>query len=371
MNIAIITSPFGVLPPNGIGAVEKCWYYMAYSFCKRGDNVIFYAKKDDVTISDQFGFDCRFVKGYNRTGILLGDLMKDLIFSLKSLFFLKSCDILILNTFWSPILSPLFKVKFKRSVYNVARYPKGQFKFYKYVDQLSCVSSSVTRALQTEIGADNRIVMVNNPINLDYFTYVPELNNGNISVMYHGRIHPEKGLDLLFAACNILYKKYPFLSLKVVGPIEVSKGGGGDSYLRQLKQMAGDIPVEWKSAISDPQEIALELASCNIYCYPSIASKGETFGVSPLEAMGVGRTVVVSQLECFEDFIENGVNGFVFDHKSQDSILILISILEKLILSPSLRKQIGYEAYKTSLKFSVEKIADNYRNNFLKLLNNG
>lgn len=45
MKIGIITSPFGPIPPNALGAVEKSWYYIAQYFVKQNHEVTFYSKK--------------------------------------------------------------------------------------------------------------------------------------------------------------------------------------------------------------------------------------------------------------------------------------------------------------------------------------
>ncbi len=371
MKIGIITSPFGALPPVGIGAVEKIWFYIAEEFSKKGNSVFLYAKEDNV---DRQRFNSRYVylKGYRRTGSLVGDIIKDFIYSVRALYALQPCDILVMNTFWSPVFCRLFKKKYKKSVYNVARMPKGQFRLYRSVDQFSCVSESVCQALELEIGKSSRIALVHNPIELKHFAYVAEpKNKDEFFIMYHGRVHPEKGLDLLFAAVNRLYEKYPFLRLKIVGPTELGNGGGGKKYIEHLEQLAGNVPVVWKGAINEPHKLAHEIALSDLYCYPSIAEKGETFGVAPLEAMAVGRTVIVSKLACFSDFLIDGMNGFVFDHRSDNAISSLSDIIERMILQPDLREQVGRKACQSALKFSVEAIAEKYLHNFEDLLCNG
>lgn len=92
--------------------------------------------------------------------------------------------------------------------------------------------------------------------------------------------------------------------------------------------------------------------------------------MSPLEAMGIGRPVIVSALECFNDFIEDGVNGFVFDHRSPNAVEELASIIEQLMEHPDWRKEIGVEAFRSSRRFSNSHIADQYLSEFKILLNN-
>ena len=366
MNIAIITSPFGLLPPKGIGAVEKIWYYLAEYFGRKNICVDFYSKVERANYCNNVIIHS--VKGYQRTGTLIGDLIKDFCYSLIALIELKSCDILILNTFWSPVFCVLFKWKYKKAVYNVARFPKGQFKLYHFIDRFACVSSAVSKALEKEIGNDNRIVTINNPVELSNFKYSEEQQSEDFIIMYHGRVHPEKGLHLLFSAVNMLYDKYPNIKLKILGTTKVESGGGGEKYVNELKQIAANVPIVWIEATSNPTRIAKELASCHLYCYPSIADKGETFGVSPLEAMAIGRTVIVSDLDCFKDFVINGETGFIFDHHSEKAIEQLQRLIEELVVNPTLRKTIGKAASEKAKQFSVENIANQYLKDFTMLL---
>lgn len=366
MNIAIITSPFGLLPPKGIGAVEKIWYYLAEYFSRENICIFFYSKGDNANSSNNIII--HNINGYQRTGTLIGDLIKDFFYSLVALIRLKSCDILVLNTFWTPILCVLFKWKYKKCIYNVARFPKGQFRLYRFADQFACVSSAVSKALEKEIGKDNRIVTINNPVELGDFKYWEEQQSEDFIIMYHGRVHPEKGLHLLFSAVNMLYDKYPNIKLKILGTTKIESGGGGEKYVNELKQIAVNVPVVWIEATSNPTIIAKELASCHLYCYPSIADRGETFGVSPLEAMAVGRAVIVSDLDCFKDFVINGETGFIFNHHSEDAIKQLKNLIEEMILHPELRKAVGKTASEKAKQFSVENIADQYLKDFTLLL---
>jgi glycosyltransferase involved in cell wall biosynthesis len=97
-----------------------------------------------------------------------------------------------------------------------------------------------------------------------------------------------------------------------------------------------------------------------VYCYPSVAELGESFGVAPLEAMGVGCPVVVSALDCFSDFIEHSRNGMVFDHRTSDATRELSRTIRLLITDANLAKNIGRAAAKTAQGFSIRSVAMRY-----------
>jgi len=160
---------------------------------------------------------------------------------------------------------------------------------------------------------------------------------------YHGRIHREKGLHILASAVAECAKTIPGLRLKLIGPWETDKGGDGESYKAELDNLSGN-RIDWIGAVSNRMCLASELRKCSAYCYPSIAEKGETFGVSPLEAMGLGLPVIVSNLECFNDFLENEVSGLTFNHRSGNSKGELTSKILMLLQDKKLRAKLGRNA---------------------------
>ena len=373
MQIVIIMGPFGYIPPKGIGAIEKLWYDLALEFIKKGHGVEIISKKPvGFQVSDTGNEDIEhiYIPGYRSGAHLAKDLFFDFIYSFNALRKVKKTDILIMNTFWSPLLCRLFRYKYSVSVYNVARYPKGQYRYYCWTDMFCCVSTAVERALKKQLpDKKDKIRTINNPIDTNIYTYREKETTDDLIIMYHGRIHPEKGLNILVLAVETLRVKYPGINLVFVGARDIASGGGGEQYVRQLEKMAKG-RITWADPISNPSLLAEKIASCDIYCYPSVAEKGETFGVSPLEAMGIGRPVIVSALECFNDFIEDGVNGFVFDHRSPNAVEELASIIEQLMEHPDWRKEIGVEAFRSSRRFSNSHIADQYLSEFKILLNN-
>lgn len=374
MKITIITSPFGYIPPRGIGAVEKRWYDVGFEFIKQGHDVCFISKTDgnrkDSDTLVEHGVSYLFVKGYKR-GMLFLDLILDFIYSLKALLKMKSCDILVMNTFWTPALCGLFRKKYKISVYNVARMPKGQFGLYPAVDRLSCVSQAVKKVLVVQApNLVDKIKVISNPVNTEVYSYTErDKADGMIVVMYHGRIHPEKGLDILVKAYNSLLAEYDNLALVLVGTVSKEMGGGGDEYRRYLESLTHR-KIKFVDPISDAKRLSETIASCDIYCYPSVAEKGETFGVAPLEAMALGRPVIVSDLDCFKDFVEDGVNGFIFDHRDKGAVEQLSCLMKQLIENEDLCKDIGCRAAETAKKFSVANIADSYLRDFNQMMFN-
>ncbi len=370
MKIGIITSPFGPIPPNALGAVEKRWYYIAQYFVKQNHEVTFYSKKDEGYANEKL-LKIQPIKGYKRTGNIYLDIILDLIYTIKAYKKLDSCDILIQNTFWSPIIAQFFKKKFCKTIYNVARTPRKHFVLYNSVDQFSCVSHPVQKELNKYIKNKSKGITVHNPIDSDIFKFsqreIPQIGRP-IIIGYHGRVHPEKGLDILCKAVENVSKKYK-LKLKIIGPYEKTQGGGGQTYVDQLKNLCPHVDLEFVGGVSSQSKLNSLLQTCHLYCYPSVAS-GETFGVSPVEAMSTGLPVIVSDLECFKDFISHEKTGYIFNHRSENADSELSNIIEDIISHYDKASEIGRNAFLEAKKFTVENIANKYLYNFHKLLAN-
>lgn len=105
---------------------------------------------------------------------------------------------------------------------------------------------------------------------------------------------------------------------------------------------------------------------CDIYCYPSLADKGETFGVAPLEAMGLGIPTVVSALECFSDFLKDKESGLIFDHHSQDAVSRLADCILYVMRCDKDYDSLSKNAIQAAAEFTIENKAEEY----LCVLNN-
>lgn len=371
MKITIAQGAFLPVPPMRGGAVEKIWFALGREFVRRGHEVTHISRLfpglPDGEVRDGVGHIR--VRGHDTPRLLVWLKVLDLLYSLRVRRVLPAADILVTNTFWLPVL---VRSKKRGALYvHVARYPKGQMRLYKHAARLQGVSEAVKEAILAEVPElAEKVCAIPNPLpNLPSASDAPSSREKRL--LYAGRIHPEKGIHLIIEAVARIGDRLPAgWRLVLVGPWEVAAGGGGESYfteLRRLAQPLGD-RVEFTGPTYEPARLAAHYRAASLFLYPSLAEKGETFGVSPLEAMSNGCPALVSDLACFRDFLEDDVNGFVFDHRAKDPAGALAEKIGALLGAPDRLVTAGRRGVETAARFSVERIAGLYLDDFQSLL---
>jgi len=305
------------------------------------------------------------VNGFStpKSGLLLKFM--DLVYTLRVKKNLpEDFDVIISNTFWSPLV--LGNKAVKTCFVDVQRMPKGQMKLYKNALCLRANSNSVVEAIKQELPEKYhyKIAMIPNPLPFVPGDQINQFNKQKI-ILYTGRIHPEKGLDLLIKAFK---NTLPDYKLQIIGPWETSMGGGGKDYLIYLRELAGSTAVEILEPVFDIETLNKYYLNASIFVYPSVAEKGETFGLAPLEAMSWGCVPVVSDLPCFRDFIKNNENGLVFDHRSSNAADALSKLIIALQNDANYRISLADKALEVRKTHSTLTIAQRFTKEFERLL---
>ena len=369
MKITIVQGAFLPVPPLRGGAIEKIWFALGQEFVRRGHAVTHLSRSfsglpDEDTIG---GVRHLRVTGHEAPRSLLALKIYDLLYSLRIVRKLPSADVLVTNTFWLPML--IRSARFGRLYVHVARYPRGQLRFYGHAARLQTVSRVILEAMVAEAPQlAERIRTIPNPVVRNPAPMPPVARRREI--LFVGRIHPEKGIHLLIEA----FRRLPAGArgdwrLVIVGPAAANAGGGGEAFEAELKQLAGPLGdrVEWVGPVFDAGKLDEYYARAALFVYPSIAERGETFGVAPLEAMACGCPPLVSELACFREFLQEDVNGFSFNHRAADPAQALADKLASLLRAPETLAQTGARAVGRAGDFSVERIASAYLEDFQSL----
>ena len=372
MRINIAMGPWFPVPAIEGGAVHRRLQGVAEVFAAKGHQVTILCRSHPKQPSSEIINGVHYLRrgGFPQSTNIKLDLVKDLIYALTTFPTLPTGDILMINDFWLPVFAP-WKPSVGKIVFGAARFPKRQYWLYQQTDLFIAVSQAIAKAIEKQYpAAKKRIQVINNNIDCKIFSppVIPRKSDEQKTILYVGRIHPEKGLDLLLTSFSIVIHKIPEVRLKIIGPYQENQGGGGESYLASLKQQAQGLPVEFCEPIFEPNKLADVYRQADLFCYPSLAETGESFGVAPLEAMATGLVPIVSNLDCFKDFIEAETTGYYFDHRSSDKAINLANALEFAVTNWNQTQQMGLNAVKKAMEFSQETIANKYLNVFSKLL---
>ena len=240
MRITIVQGAFLPIPPLLGGAVEKVWYGLSREFARLGHNVVHVSRKfGNLPVSETVSGVCHLrVGGFSAPRSLVTLKFYNLIYSLRMRRILPSADVLVTNTFWLPML--VRDDRFGKINVHVQRYPRGQFRFYRHAGRLQTVSTVIAEAVLKECPElAGRVSVIQNPLPATFTVgdRKPRPDREDLELLYVGRIHPEKGLEILIEAFRAFIEKSGERArLRIVEPHREEHGGYGDGYLRMLKR---------------------------------------------------------------------------------------------------------------------------------------
>ena len=161
-----------------------------------------------------------------------------------------------------------------------------------------------------------------------------------VSLLFMGRISPEKGLELLLSSLNLLKEGNWILRI----------GGTGDSgYVDSLKRLTEELglakKIEWLGYISD---IWSEIKRADVGVVPSVWR--EPFGLTILEFMSQGVPVVTTRHGAQSEILKNDIDSLLSAPEASDFSIQL----DKIISNKSLRDNLGRNAYESFKRFDYE-----------------
>ncbi|MFN2540610.1 MAG: glycosyltransferase family 4 protein [Chthoniobacterales bacterium] len=376
MKITIVTGAFLPVPPIMGGAVEKAWFALAREFARRGHEMVFVSRKLPALAREEVVDGIRHirVRGFDTPRSLLWLKFLDLLYSRRTMSMLPEADILVTNTFWLPLL--LRDARRGEIYVHVGRFPKGQMRFYRRAARLQAPSHVVANAIKAEAPQlSSKVAVIPYPVTRSRAeTPPPSIEERAKTILFVGRVHPEKGVHLLVEAfAKKARTVFADWEMMIVGPVDEKFGGGGEAYAGMLKRMAQAArgKVIFRGAVFNPAALEHEFRSAKVFVYPSLAEKGEAFGLAPLEAMAQRCAVLVSNLDCFRDFICDGETGFVFDHRGPQPIAALGDKLEQVIVDHALVARVAQAGHRKAAEYSVASVADQFLGDFDSVASHG
>ena len=190
------------------------------------------------------------------------------------------------------------------------------------------------------------------------FAYAP-LDISKRSFILVGRLLYDKGIREYYEAAKKLKGKYPDVSFKILGflnvdnPMAVSKA--------QLKEWTGSGIIEYLGATKDVKPF-IKNSSCVV-----LPSYREGMSVTLMEGASMGRLLVASNIPGCKELIEDGETGYLCRIKDADD---LAEKMEKVItLSDNQLVEMGKKSRgKMVNEFSVEYVFPKYQESVMEFV---
>jgi glycosyltransferase involved in cell wall biosynthesis len=128
------------------------------------------------------------------------------------------------------------------------------------------------------------------------------------TLLFLGRIHPKKGLDLLLPTWQVLQDRFPEWRLRIVGSDSGYYPASG--YLNQLQKLAEQLGLEritFDGALYGDQKWQA-YGEADLFVLPTYS---ENFGIAVAESLGAGTPVVVSKGAPWSVVPEHGAGWWV------------------------------------------------------------
>ena len=171
---------------------------------------------------------------------------------------------------------------------------------------------------------------------------------GKSLILYLGRLHQKKGLELLVEAFSRVAARRDDAHL-------VLAGSGDSDYVMRITKMLRDLGVFDRTTITgqlDDDEKLAVLRDADVFVLPSY---GENFGISVVEAMACGLPVLISDKVGIWREIAEAEAGIVTTCQSEK----IANAIQMLLSDPGLRMALGQRGKMlVGAQFSIDRMAE-------------
>jgi glycosyltransferase involved in cell wall biosynthesis len=224
----------------------------------------------------------------------------------------------------------------------------------KKASRIITLSNKIEQELMEEKIDASRLCLIHNGV--DLMKYRELEGKGQLrkklgildkkTIIYTGRLSPEKGVDFLIRGFSELVKNINCQMIIVAdGPEKKSIVQLVDQY-----QLSKSVIL-----LKGVDEVADYLNASNIFVLPS---RFEGLSNSLLEAMACGLPVISTMVGGSIDIIEDGINGLLIDVDNEEQ---LIQAMTHILNDSTMAATMGRNARKVIEKdYALDKIADRY-----------
>jgi glycosyltransferase involved in cell wall biosynthesis len=173
-------------------------------------------------------------------------------------------------------------------------------------DLIISVSEHTTKSLRAGLGVKCPIVTIGNGLDMAAILSATPTPSG-VDVIFSGRLLSHKHVDVLIHSIAILSKKYPAISLSILGE------GPEKQSLQALTQSLGvEKNVSFLGFLDDQHDMYRIMQASRVFVLPSTR---EGFGIAAIEANACGMPFITIDHErnAAKDLVIDGENGVLVD----------------------------------------------------------
>lgn len=237
------------------------------------------------------------------------------------------------------------------------RWKKLEEKYLSYANKIVLISNDFKKDLL------NRFSILNER-NLVVYPNVPDLNellaypvdreiedkDGRFFLFYFGGIAERRGIFTCFEALKLLVKKYPDITLLLIGPVDKADQVRFEHYMNDPEITTHVIHHPWKDISTLPSYIAIS----DVCLSPLVKNPQHESGIANkvFQYMLFERPVIVSDCKPQQEVIENEQCGLVFRNEDPSD---LAHQIETLYAHPELVQRMGTNGRQAALsKYHVD-----------------
>jgi glycosyltransferase involved in cell wall biosynthesis len=235
-----------------------------------------------------------------------------------------------------------------------------------FVDKIIAVSEADrTQQIEMTDRPANRIVAIHNGIDIRKFALPSreelalrrqelDIPEDALLIGTLARLVPQKGIAYLFSALSKLPGNWVAL-IAGDGPLR-------QDLEQQAKQLGIDPRVRFLGFCAEPAHV---LSTFDVFVLPS---EWESFGLAPVEAMAMGKPVILSRVGGMSELVIDGESGI---YVAPGDVMALASALDLVLNDAILRDLLGRAARARVEKlFSLETMAEKTQSLYCSLIQN-
>lgn len=216
-----------------------------------------------------------------------------------------------------------------------------------------CISKFVKKGVDYRFPfLKNRTTVIHNGVNLNEFKN--NLNEqrecGIFTIIYVGRLIPEKGIDYLVKALSLLERMDKIMCLIV--------GDGPEK--KKLEKLARELNLNEKIRFVGSQRNVYEwLKEASVFVHPAICEEG--FGITLVEAMSTGLPCIAFYKGAIPEIIENKKSGFIVKDTTEVALAEAIDNAYNVSVNEVENwNKIQLNAVMQAEKFSIQSMVDQF-----------